>query len=339
MLTPEEVHITFFDIKKCGFYKARDRSPMFGGVDDILTQVQQWSTALDLSQTKLIDAATDTDEDPVYLFGLKKKAASWLVATWNEVPSSVSGVASVSMNSKVGDAKVHLNGVVANSIPGYATYFWIIPGRSLLATVKFSNKSGQPGFAAYLGTFMSRYCRYVVLENRNGIDAVAGYTNTSDRKVITNIAPQFKTKLYHKPSVIKFFTDNVATIRRVLRRGHLSSASTVDTSLWQNFIKFVHGQPNRANVTDQRVYLELDYRPTAAELIQMIEAENQLQHRGYDDLGFMFDGDSKEHWLSGSRAAGVISLNVKRINEAAVDIESLLLALQDNESEILKFLQ
>ncbi len=339
MLTPQDVHITFFDIKKCGFYKLRENDSLFGGVDDILTQLQAWSAGAELSRTKLFDPGEDSDDDPVYLFGLKKGAAGWLVATWNEVHHTESGVASVSMNSKVGEEKVHMNGVVENSIPGYATYFWIIPDRNLLATVRFSNKSGQQGLADYLERFMERYSRYAVIAARDGKDVAIGYTNLRDAIPIQNVKPRFKTLLHHKPGTVEFFIDRVAQIKRVVRRAHLTTNTVLQTTIWQNMIKLIHGEANRANVTDQRVYVEVDYQPTVVELAQMIDAENALQHRGHDDLGFVFDGESKPHWLSGTRASGVISLNVERINEAAVSMDSLLQALQDNRNDILQFLR
>lgn len=339
MLTPQDAHITFFDIKKCGFYKLRDAAPLFGGVDDILTQLQAWSAGAELSHTKLFDPGEDSDDDPVYLFGLKKGAAGWLVATWNEVPHTESGVASVSMNSKVGEEKVHMNGVVENSIPGYATYFWILPDQNLLATVRFSNKSGQPGLVAYLERFMERFSRYAVIGQRDNQDVAIGYTNKRDGVPIQNVKPRFKTLLHQKPGTVEFFIDRVAQIKRVVRRAHLSTTTVIQTTMWQNIVKFVHGEANRANVSDQRVYVEVDYRPTVVELSQMIDAERALQHRGHDDLGFVLDGEQKPHWLSGTRASGAITLNVEQINEAAVSMDSLLQALQDNRNEILQFLQ
>jgi len=88
------------------------------------------------------------------------------------------------------------------------------------------------------------------------------------------------------------------------------------------------------------VYIELDYRPTLAELEEMIEGEAAAPEvSGWDDMGFVLDGESDPHWLSKEHAAGDFILNVERINEEAVDIDSLLQALEDNQQNILNLLQ
>jgi hypothetical protein len=50
---------------------------------------------------------------------------SFLLTTWNELPSSQGKIASVNGSAPVGDAEVSLTGIPEGNIPGYATYFWL----------------------------------------------------------------------------------------------------------------------------------------------------------------------------------------------------------------------
>jgi len=340
MLRPEDVKISFFKISRCGFYAHAAVQPEFSGIEDVLTQLQMWSDGSDLSATKIFDPSEKLDENPVYLFGIKKKASSWVVVTWNEIPSHETGIPSVPMKAKVGDTKVHMNDLEGDSIPGYATYFWIIPSQNVVATIRFkTGRSGQGAMVSYVGRFMSRYMSYSILGTHNGESAVVGYTDEGDQ-IPKKVRPFFRTNVFQKPNRLDFIFQNVANIRRVVRRGHVTTTNIVDRDFWQAAVRFVYSPRNAQNVVKERVYVELDYRPTLQELTAMVEAEAAAPEvSGWDDMGFVLDGESDPHWISKEHAAGDFTLNVKRINEEAVDIDSLLQALQDNQQNILNLLR
>ncbi len=44
-------------------------------------------------------------------------------------------------NSSVTAPDVVMNQIQDNSIPGYATYFWILPSYGLFASVRFKNRT------------------------------------------------------------------------------------------------------------------------------------------------------------------------------------------------------
>ncbi len=340
MLIPLKVRIQLFNISRCGFYPHGKDNASFGSIEDVLTQLHQWSKGLDLSQTKILDPDYEGSLDPVYLFGIKKAAAGWVVSTWNEIPHGESGVASVSMNAKVGVPDVHLNEIKENSIPGYATYFWIVPGRNLLATIRFEGgRSGQPGLVAHIGRFMSRFMSYTIVEDRGGEQIVVGYTDKRDG-IPQKVKPMFKTMVAQKPGQTKFLVDNFAKVRRVLRRGHLTTLSVLEKDFWQSTVRYLRGEPKPNHVVNQRVAVEIDYRPTRAELEAMIAAEEgDPDVTGWDDMGFLLDGEKNPRWLGSARASGEITLNVRKHNEVAVDLDTLLQALHDNQAIIFQFLK
>lgn len=340
MLKPEEVKISFFKIHRCGFYAHGANQASFSSVDDVLTQLQQWTDGEELSLTRIHDPNGREDENPVYLFGIKKHGPNWVFATWNEIPSHESGVPSVSMNAKVGETVVHMNDIEEDSIPGYATYYWAIPGRDVIATIRFpGGRSGQLAMSNYLNRFMSSYMSYTLVEQRGGEEVIVGYTDRNDG-VAKKVRPMFKTFAFQKPNRSQFLIQNVANIRRVVRRGHVTTTNVVDRNFWQNAVRFLRSTRQTANVVKQRVYVELDYRPTLQELQEMIAAEeNDLAATGWDDMGFIIEGDPTTHWLGKEHASGDFTFNIERINEEAVDLDSLLQALQDNQANILRLLE
>jgi len=340
MLRPEEVKISFFKIDRCGFYSYGTSQASFGSIEDTLTQLQQWSSGSDLALTRIADPTGRADENPVYLFGIRKLGASWILATWNEIPSHESGVPSVSMNAKVGETAVHMNDIEEDSIPGFATYFWIVPERNVLATIRFKNgRSGQGDMVSYIGRFMSRFTSYTILSRRNNEQIVVGYTDRDD-EIDRKVRPVFRTHAFQKPNRSQFLFQNVDRIRRVVRRGHMSTTTSSERDLWQSLIRFVRSSQEGNHVVRKRIYVELDYSPNLAELQAMIAAEEtDPDVTGWDDMGFVLEGESNPHWLGKEHATGDFMLNVARINEEAVDLQSILQALSDNRDSILQLLQ
>lgn len=336
----EEVKISFFKVAKCGYYTHGAVQPSFSSLEDVLLQLQDWTKDTELSLTKIADPSGIADDHPVYLFGIRKIQNTWLFATWNEVPSTEAGVSSVSMNSIVGAPRVHANAIVKNSIPGFATYFWAIPGRNLIATIKFAGgRSGQSSMASYLGRFMSIYMRYAITENRgNNQVTVIGHTDKGDR-VPMNVRPAFKTYAYQRPNRAASILSNVSRIRKVVRRGHITTDKVVSRAIWQGAMKYIRSNQSPGHVVKQRIYIEVDYRPTLVELKAMIaEEESDPDVAGWDDMGFLLDGDSTTHWLGKEHATGVFPLSIERIDAESVELGSLMKALHANANAIMAIL-
>jgi hypothetical protein len=336
----EEVRISFSKVSRCGYYKHGEATPEFGSLADTMAQLEMWSNGLpSLADTKLFEA--EGERYPVYLFGLLAGNGTWLISTWNEVPSHEAGVASVPMDSKVGDPKVHLNSVQKNSIPGYATYFWMVPARGVIASLRFKRLiTGQAGMADYIGRFMSEFTKYAVWSKPNDPDVkVLGYTNLNDGKP-KKLRARFKLIAYPKPGNTEYLLEKWADIKKVVRRGRVSAIKPLDLSFMQNALKWLRS--NNANtqaLVNQTAYLELEYSPTKAELEAMIEGEaSDPDSLGWDDMGFQLKGESSPRWISKEPAAGWFNLDIKRINEEAIDLASLMAALSGQQAEILQLL-
>jgi hypothetical protein len=307
-----------------------------------MSQLEAWGSGIDLSQTKLADPSGKADEEPVYLFGIIKERDSWVFATWNEVPSHEAGVASVQLDSKVGAPQVNLNSIPKNSIPGYATYFWVIPSMNLLATIRFGRPvSGQANMVGYVNRFLSQFTSYTIWKDPSSANAhILGYTDEPDN-VPKKVRPSFKTSAFVKPGLREHIIQHWADVRKVVRRGHVSTYKKVDRDMIQGFLRFIRSSVNTPHIVQQSAYLELEYRPSLDELKEMIAAEDgDNEAFGWDDLGFVLNGEAgKTYWIGRSNAVGDFNLQIKRVDEETVELESLVKALNDNRPQILKLLE
>ena len=342
----EEVHLSFFKIKQCGYYKHGDKSPTLGNVNEALGQLQSWANGKPLGLTRLFDPPTDSDELPVYLLGIENYQNDWIVGMWNQTPHSEAGVPSVMINSQVGHAIVHMNGVVQNSIPGYATYFWIAPHENLLATLRFRHSvSGQTALRNYLHHFLSHESPYVVQAHgpvpAGQTPLIVGYTNRTDNEPM-NVRPHFATEVLLRDGGDRAHVrQHVDRIKKVVRKGSVEVTAQHDRELTENVIRFFRRQSvGSFQVTARRkLRVELEYTPDLSEVNQMITAEDNAPERAWEDLGFVLQGEpSKVYWVGRSTVRQDADIPVIRSNDEVIDLEDFARQINTRRTTLLNFL-
>lgn len=339
----QDARITFYSVVQCGFYKRGEKAPSFGGLGDTFQQLAAWSNGLELSLTKLIDQAPDADNLPVYVLEMVPCNTGWILACWNEVPSQDGNITSVSKNSIVGAPQVHLNEVVEDSIPGYATYFWIIPERNVIASVKFSDfTTGLKAMSGYVSDFLTLESTYAIdAIDPDGQPYIAGYTNKGDG-IATAAKPRFKLATYNKKGRRTFLLENHAKIKKVVRVGRVTLENVVDRTTFQSLVRFLRGDPTKhqnleTGVRSARV--ELQFTPTEDELKAMIEADDADDDGSrWEDLGFDLQGEVGTIWLNRSRASDTFALNVDVGASGVVKTQILAQTLNDQSDQILQLL-
>lgn len=339
-----DARVTFYSVAKCGFYKRREKPPSFGDLADTFQQLADWSDGLELSLTKLIDPATDADTMPVYILEMAPCGTGWILACWNEVPSNDGNITSVSKDSIVGAPQVHLNEFVENSIPGYATYFWIIPERNVVASIKFSD------FTTGLKAMSGYVCDFLTLESKYAIDAIdadgqpyiAGYTDKTDN-VPTAAKPSFKLVTFSKKGRRAYLLENHAKIKKVVRVGRVTLENVVDRTTFQSLVRFLRGDPTKhqdVEVGVRSAKVELQFTPSEDELKAMIEADDADDDGSrWEDLGFELNGEDSTIWLNRSRASETFTLNVEVGASGVVRTQMLAQALNAQRDQMLQLLE
>lgn len=342
LATLKTAHVSFFSATQCGFYGRGDNAPRFGGLHDTFAQLEEWGRDLDLSVTKLIDLDPGADDVPIYLLGVKAIGRNWLLGCWNEVPAHDGAVASISKNSKVGQAaKVHANPISPDTIPGYATFFYVVPARNAVACITFDGAaSRRKSMAAYVRRFLNLESKYAIEEEAgDGVIQIVGFTDQGDN-VPLPVGPRFNLDPFQKAGRRDFLIANSDKVTKVIRRGHVSLSKKVDLQMFQTFVQFVRGDKSKAaDVTGlHTVRVELAYTPTREELTSMITAEeDDSELLQWERLGFEVKGEDQPIWVDRTLARGEIDLSVER-SSGVITLDSLATAVGARTAAMLQFL-
>lgn len=335
----ETAKVGFYNITACGYFKRKLDVAAFGDITGTLTQLQQWAKGKLLEDTKIFEPDDESDALPCYLVDIQGGQDSWVITTWNETPTHAGKVASIEANSSVGSANVVLNEVKKGSIPGFATYFWIIPSRAKVATVRFEHAAaGQKSFQLYLQAFLDTCSPHVRKKvSADGKIEIVGYSKTVQDKPAPHY-PRFRTEIYQKPGEHQFLLNSADKIRRVHRKTALDLRAHQTLAGYQKVLT-VLGLRKPAHHTDTvHVHFDADVRLSQAEVQAIISEWKKDHDREWDDYGFDISGENKVFWISRSFARDTFDLEVTREHEALVQAGSLLDALNANKDKILAIL-
>ncbi|BBV08170.1 TPA: hypothetical protein ACHWKL_003092 [Providencia stuartii] len=343
MLITEKAVITFYKIHRAGFYKSGASIPAFGSTNEMLNELVGWAEGKKLKQTKTFEA--NDEMYPSYLLDSYTDGNQWMLLLWNEVPTNGQRLPSISESATFGsDPEVIMNEVANGSIPGYATYFWILPEEGMYATIKLHNKlTGQQSFQNYLSCFLKQssphaICSEVVDEDGNKGIKVVGYKSDPDdeNEKAAHYYPMFKASMVKNPGNIDYIRASAERLVKIERITELDVSIPKDLELWQKMLIKL-GISQRSPVAPESTKIRYTVSPDVdlVGINQMIE-EWYSQDNQYDDFGFYFKNESdKPYWLSKSLARTEFSLNLVRENAEIVNLNSLLSELSRLKPQIL----
>lgn len=339
-MAKEEASITFYRITQCGYYAFGDPEPRFGSLEEALGELDAWGRSKTLRETYLFKPVGD--ELPVYLFDTKSLNGDWLIAMWNAVPSTNQSVASVQGNSKVGNADVQMTEYEEGRIPGFATYFWLLPKHNMLATIRFQhNITAQKALAMYIESFMEFASSHSVTQKAEGekfaLDLLGHveHPEQEDAELQTRLTARFRTALKRRPGEHELIRKNVDNISRVERNTLLQLNKAQDLAFWQNLVRFSKINEPAKRPERMRLRYRMTTPVTEQDVNEIIEAWESSPNKQWDDYGFVFRGSSEIHWLSNVIARKEFELDIDRLNDEVVDLLSLLKALNEHRTELL----
>lgn len=342
----EQVKFSFYRVHECGYYSWGNDTPVFGSLQELLTDLQHWSADKSIENTKLYEPQAGSDYLSTYLLDIKRSGEDWLVTTWNEVPSTEAGVASVVRDSSVAAPSVVMNRIQDNSIPGYATYFWMLPSRGLFASVRFNKRTqtGQPPFRKFIEqalSLISSHVRYGE-DGEDGFRNVIGYAPVGEDMINPSPSPRFKTTLAHDVGNREYIRANANRVSKIIRKETLRLNHADERQWWQSALSRL----GISNGTDYRRMDDVNVKyelPPAFFDLQNVEAmirewdDSEVVRSDWDDYGFTFKGNAgKVHWLSYSTLTASAELNVDWDNNEVVNGESLLSVLTAGKAELLR---
>lgn len=313
----ENTRISLYDVEKCGYYPRGENTPAFGGLNDTLEQLKEWSSNRNLSLTKIFEPRDSSN--PIYVLDLLKHKQDWLLALWNEVPSSNGNVSSITKNSPVGRPEIHKNKIKHNSIPGYPTYYWIAPEENSIATIKVHKKpAGLRGLKEYIHQFLSTKTRYVIereeTDGESEVYIIAGYTDKEDL-LPTKSKPRFELTPTRTTNNKELVMSNPGMIKKIIKTTRISVEDSIKLNFLQSAIRFLKRSGTNSEIREhvnRSIKIELQYTPTKDELHQMINSNDNDPGR-WNDLGFEIEGQDGIIWMNKSKLK--TDFEIKSIDE------------------------
>lgn len=348
----ESASIRFYDVKHCGLFKTRARRSTLGSFSEILHNIYNWAGEAGrlVLNTCSYEVSEDFDQEflETYLVSAQKHndTGDYLFCFWNRTHISGDSVYALDAGARltnVSEQAFHQGDLPESSIPGYATYFWFIPSKSVMATITFGNpRSGMNAFSYWLESFFRTESRFAVFNKK---DQFVGY-RSSDGTIHNDLEPRFTRSLYRNPSKRQLILSNCHHIRGVVRRIKLERGQIADKGLIDS-LKDRAGILTKTEVHEHDVSLkyEFSYTPTKVEVQEMFSSyEASASKSNWEDVGFIFTdnnefGAEKTEWLSKSFAKIKITVDVEWILVGQLVKAGVLLeALQTSRIELLNLL-
>jgi hypothetical protein len=345
-----DVGIWLYRVSKCGYYPWRSGSgaaPRFGGLSQTFAQLCTWAAGKRLGETATFVIDDEDELSSVYFLTSHHHATTgdYLMVVWNRLPGNRQNISSVGVSDVVGSATAEITEFDENRIPGYATYFWVMPSANRVATVNLKSlNKGLPNLSAYVQNFLKFVNPgHVVIAPDEGPDGeivVAGYRPTPTDPMLAGVVrPSFNVKPISLGGDIAYLRANVDWIDKVICKTVIPVAEEHGHAWWQTMLEMSRIR-NRRNlrVEEAPVQVQFPISLTLDDLNRTINAWaddlNNVENRA-SDIGFHIRG-GETRWLSKTQARTSIPLEVQWIDEELVDLRGLMTQLQLHRAQVLR---
>ena len=331
--------LTFYNITQFGYYKKSVDAPVFGDLEGILEELAGWASRLNrLDATRM----NGVDKRGCFLVDALRigSAGEFLLVFWNESHNNDGVVPSIFLNSTKGNPLIAENEVEEGSVPGFPTYFLVLPDRMKLVAVRFEGDSScMPNVAMYIQGFMKIFSRHAVRTDvADGEMQILGYkidpadANEQPQKLY----PRVGVKLVPKPSAVQEIFARHLDIKAVIRQETLNTLILEDRSRINKVLSWLrNGAVGPSVISDSlKTVVEIDYTPNRDELAALIDEFIQSEDLDTFDLGFKLKGEQNVKWLGRGGLQQKFDLDVVRSNGMA-PIEPLAEALHNVRRQVL----
>jgi hypothetical protein len=336
----EDAHFAIYTVPVCGYCKRGEDVPEFGTLASMLEDILDWSEGKSLAETRIDKPRATDNRLPALLLDAQSSGSRYLLSLWNEVPSTDGRVASVQIDSGVGEPAVVMNEIQEGTIPGFATYFYFIPDRDLVIATRFQHKTyGNAAMRAYIRAYL-RFCGRYTRYDEIGEDPtkLLGYAEP-DSDEPKKYRPSFATEPYEKPGEHKKLINEAHRITKIVRKTSLDLSKAENTAFWQKLLQYAHLRPPRKPNSLVRVNYNVEVSVKPDEVRSIIrDWDNENPEEDWEDVGFMLSGEQTPYWLSHANARTSLKLDITRDSLEVVNGRSLIKQMMAHESQILRVL-
>ncbi|MEX5870170.1 hypothetical protein [Providencia hangzhouensis] len=360
--------ITFFEIEECGFYRSKklgnsnQRSSVHvtGDLKDVLDKVVEWAKPRDLYNTLPFDSDSHPNRSHVYLkdCATATENGDQLIVYCKAFSNDEGKLSGFVHNAKVGSASGDVIQIDKKTkgkklIYGAPMYFWYIPEKNLIASIKFPHSTVNT----------EDMCWYIkrCIENFIHDDNKIVYNSTQfnhfsqreiERKNVTYKSPcgTYHTKFSFKAKMKELTIDDISPdnlapfITHLVIRETISSEKNIEESpllsLWNKVNK-------KRTSTKQKKYVEIIEAATitAEELRGILSIYGEENDSGspadgvmWNDIGFRTNDEETTKWFSSYVDRRNISLEPsQKVDNSYYPAKTILDTIQDSRSSLLNF--
>ena len=331
----EKVKLKFYNIDRCGYYKYNDETAHLTNVADMLDNLKQWIEDKTLQQTETTGfLSAGSERLPVYCANVTKNphGNTYLLVTWNRSESTGGNISSIHKDQPISNVADNLESTPLpdDHIPGYATYFWIIPEDNILATIRFNHiLNGHVGMNYYLKGFLTRFSKYTKLEetDERGVYEVKGYSRNTEEPD-NSIHPYFNSTLKKLEGKVDYIKSKRNEITKIIRKTTISPEITEEKDFINSIFKNLGIQDEISNDESLNMKYEMKIDLDRQELDDIIDTWRENHEGNWDDIGFKIKSENNPLWLSSDIPSEEVDLDVTRTNDEFLDFNRLLIDLE-----------
>ncbi|MDX5517570.1 hypothetical protein [Stenotrophomonas sp. RG-453] len=306
--------VRWYDVTSCGYYKhGETAAPVFGDISSMLAELVHFAKGKKLAQTRLLGS---DDTLGTYLAGISSHDGVYVISLWNQVSGDTSNaVKSLPEDALVGQAKAVKTKIAKGNIPGYPTYFVVLPAEGVVGTLKVrDNVPGLDAFKRYANEFLSTSTRQTVTKLAKGEVEILGYRQ-SKKDEIAKLHPRMVLQVRRDKDRAAYIRENAEKVRKVVRSRTLNVlANPSDFTLWQSFLKAVGMSSKHAGKHEMHVKHQVDVNNDAPAIIALVDEHEHTVVPKDNDFGFVFTGQSEPHWLSNALCNTSFEIDVPAVN-------------------------
>tara|TARA_R100000935_G_C2828195_1_gene163476 strand:+ start:307 stop:1323 length:1017 start_codon:yes stop_codon:yes gene_type:complete len=292
----EDAKVKFFNIESCGYHEWGNQNPSFGNMEEIISQLTKWGTdGRHIKNTKTYQPDPSKDIYNTYFCECKTSSngSDIVLVLWNEVKNDNGAIYGISPTNQPGQNSILTSGFSANkAIPGFPSYFWIMPRKSIIASITFDHSvQGKANLERYLAGFMKHKSEYRV-KDKDG--KITNYTSDGQHD---DSAPKHYQKLRITSVKSKDLEDNLLDnqqkIRKFIRKEKMDYTLKDSRDLMEK--AFSRLTSNTPKLTQERIScIEIPFQPTPAQIRSIIKNyENLSDSDPIKDVGFELKGGKR----------------------------------------------
>lgn len=339
----EKVKIVFYKITEFGYYSRGKKPKNWGGVDELIDDLLQWQKGLTLGDTALPKGEPVIDENgqetahylPSYLLSVEKNNTyGSMITIWNSVADASGQVASIASASKLGNVTskdFQKTKVTAGHIPGFPTYFWILPDNKTIANIRLLEETRvhKEYFLSYMKAALrwKAISRYVTEETSEKKYAKKfNYTDGKGSKTISALV-KFNLSVKQNASQKTYLIKNANKINKVhSKNSYLVKDEGEQAPLIARLLGLQLAPPaskkvveitstvDAMDVSEGKIFTQQELKSFIEDWEEGHQDKSEELQTEFDDIGFQLKGDSQINWLSHSQQRAEVPLKLEWLN-------------------------